>query len=181
MHRTGALHSLPCHLLFWGLSERRASVLLLKTEFPPLWYRGICCKNNTPFRCLCMKVRPVVAFFALASLVQVGWWVQQPSEAVQKHTSTGEQGGKKKSWHLKSCLSARSIWETLFPTQDHIGNKEVFITCHGIYVWAPGVEVSKADQNIANACGDLVTISDQYVCNLSSKSEASVNFSRLLI
>lgn len=43
------------------------------------------------------------------------------------------------------------------------GNKGVPITCHGIYVWAPGVQVSKADQTVANACGDLVTTSDQYV------------------
>ena len=71
MYHTGALWSLPHHLLFWGLSEAFICPLA-KDRFPPSWYREIGCKNNVPFGSLCMKVRPVVVKKALASLVQVG-------------------------------------------------------------------------------------------------------------
>jgi len=36
-----------------------------------------------------------VAEKALASLVQVGWWVERSSEAVQKHDLTDEQRRRK--------------------------------------------------------------------------------------
>lgn len=76
-----------------------------------------------------MKVRSVVAKKkALASLVQVGWWLKQLSGSVQKHLPTDQQRLKKKK---KAVIEKKLsfIMISLANTSsclDYMGNKKVF-------------------------------------------------------